>query len=47
MGMTILTTWFPSLKKKLPIFLSPTGMSLTKLSLAGNTLIVPGKGEFG
>jgi hypothetical protein len=41
MGMTILTTWFPSLKKKI------TDFSVPKLSLAGNTLIVPGKGEFG
>jgi hypothetical protein len=28
-------------------FLSPAGMSLTKLSLAGNNLIIRGKGEFG
>jgi len=33
--------------KSLVVFLSPTGMSLTKLSLAGNNLIVPGQGEFG
>jgi hypothetical protein len=25
----------------------PRGMSLTKISLAGNNLIIPGKGEFG
>ncbi len=34
-------------KKRLEIFLSPAGMSLTKLSLAGNNLINPGQGEFG
>jgi hypothetical protein len=36
-------------KKRLPVsfFLSPAGMSLTKLSLAGNNLIIPGQGEFG
>ncbi len=34
-------------EKRLPIFLSPAGMSLTKLSLAGNNLIIPGLGEFG
>jgi hypothetical protein len=28
-------------------FLSPAGMSLTKLSLAGNDLIIPDQGEFG
>ncbi len=36
---------FPSLsvrlKKRLPISASPAGMSLTKLSLAGNNLIIP------
>jgi hypothetical protein len=26
---------------------SPAGMSLTKLSLAGNNLIIPAQGEFG
>jgi hypothetical protein len=34
-------------KKKLAIYPSPAGMSLTKLSLAGNSLIIPGQGEFG
>jgi hypothetical protein len=34
-------------KKRLAIFPSPAGMSLTKLSLAGNNLIIPGQGEFG
>jgi hypothetical protein len=34
-------------EKKLTIFPSPAGMSLTKLSLAGNSLIIPGQGEFG
>jgi hypothetical protein len=28
-------------KKRLPTFPSPAGMSLTKLSLAGNNLIIP------
>jgi hypothetical protein len=34
-------------KKSLTIFPSPAGMSLTKLSLAGNNFIVTGQGEFG
>ncbi len=29
------------------IFLSPAGMSLAKLSLAGSILIIPGQEEFG
>ncbi len=33
-------------KKMLPVFPSPGGVSLTKLSLAGNNLIFPGQGEF-
>jgi hypothetical protein len=33
--------------KKLSNFPSPAGMSLNKLSLAGNNLIIPGYGEFG
>ncbi len=33
--------------KNLAIFASPAGMSLTKLSLAGNNLNIPGQGEFG
>jgi hypothetical protein len=37
----------PHCKKMLPIFPSPGRMSLTKLSLAGNILIIPGQGEFG
>ncbi len=32
-------------KKRLTIFLSPDGMSLTKLSLTGNNLIFPGQGR--
>jgi hypothetical protein len=28
------------------VFPSPAGMSLTKLSLAGNNLIIPSQGEF-
>jgi hypothetical protein len=34
-------------KKRLAIFPSPGGMSLTKLSLAGENLIIPGQGAFG
>jgi hypothetical protein len=33
--------------KRLAIFPSPAGMSLTEFSLAGNNLIIPGQGEFG
>jgi hypothetical protein len=37
-----------ALKKKwLAIFPSPAGMPPTKLSLAGNNLTIPGRGEFG
>jgi hypothetical protein len=32
-------------KKKLAVFLSPAGMSFTKLYLAGNNLIFPGQGK--
>ncbi len=34
-------------KKRLLFFPSPAGMSLTKLSLAGTNLTIPGRGEFG
>jgi hypothetical protein len=34
-------------KKCLTIFQSSADMSLTKLSLAGNNLIIPNQGEFG
>jgi len=34
-------------KKRSPIFPSSAGMSLAKLSLAGNNLIIAGQGEFG
>jgi hypothetical protein len=34
-------------KKRLLIFLSPAGMSQTKLSPVGNNLINPDQGEFG
>jgi hypothetical protein len=34
-------------KKRLLIFLSPTRMPLTKLSLAGDNLIILGQKEFG
>jgi hypothetical protein len=34
-------------KKRLAIFPSPAGMSLTKLSLVGNNLIIPAQREFG
>jgi hypothetical protein len=33
--------------KRLAIFPSPAGISLTKLSLAENNLIIPDQGEFG
>jgi hypothetical protein len=36
-----------TLYKKVSHFLFPSGMSLTKLFLAGNNLIIPGQGEFG
>jgi hypothetical protein len=36
-----------TVKKRLPIFQSLAGMSLTKHSLAGNNLIIPCQGEFG
>ncbi len=34
-------------KKRLAVFPSPTGMSLTNLSLAGINFIIPGHGELG
>jgi hypothetical protein len=34
-------------KKRLAVFLSPAGMSLTKLSLAGNNLMISDPREFG
>jgi hypothetical protein len=34
-------------KKSLASFSSPVGMLLTKLSLAGNNLIIPGQEEIG
>jgi hypothetical protein len=34
-------------KKRLSIFPSPAGMSLTKRSVAGKSLIIPAQGEFG
>ncbi len=34
-------------KKSLAVFPAPAGMSLTKLSLAGNKLIIPSQGVFG
>jgi hypothetical protein len=33
-------------KKRLTINPSPAGMSITKLSLAGNIFVIPGQGEF-
>ncbi len=38
---------FEHCKKRLAFFLFPAGMSLSKLSLAGNNLIIPGQEEFG
>jgi len=34
-------------KKRLAVFPSPAGLSLTKLSLAGNNKIIPLQGELG
>jgi len=34
-------------KKRFSFFLYPAEMSLTKLPLDGNNLIIPGQGEFG
>ncbi len=34
-------------KKRVAVFPSPDGMSLTKLPLAWNNLIIPGQGEYG
>ncbi len=36
-----------TVKKRLAVFPSPAGMSLTKLSLDGNNKILPGQGGFG
>ncbi len=36
-----------TVKKRLATFPCPAGMSLTKLSLDGNNLNIPGQGEFG
>jgi hypothetical protein len=32
--------------KKVIVFPSPAGMSITRLSPAGNNVIIPGQGEF-
>jgi hypothetical protein len=37
---------FHHCKKRLSNFPSPAGMSITKLSLARNNLVIPGQGEF-
>jgi hypothetical protein len=37
----------PHCKKNLTNFPTPAGMTLTKLSLAGNNLIIPGQGDIG
>jgi hypothetical protein len=34
-------------KKRLSFIPFPAGISLSKLSLAGNNLIIPGQGQFG
>jgi hypothetical protein len=34
-------------KKRFAVFPSPAGILLTKLSKAGNNLIIPGQGEYG
>ncbi len=50
-GLLIIFLWRTQVElhcqKRLSIFPSPAGMSLTKLSLAGKNLIVPGLGVFG
>jgi hypothetical protein len=40
------TTRPHTVKKRLTILPSLAGISLTKVSLAGNTFIIPGQGEF-
>ncbi len=47
LNISPLNCWTVHCKKRLAIFPSPAGMSLTKLSLAGNNLIFPDQGEFG
>jgi hypothetical protein len=47
MGQTMQSYSKYIVKKRLAGFPSPAGISLTKLSLAGNNLITPGQGEFG
>jgi hypothetical protein len=46
-GLCRLSTNDTLIKKGDRLFPSPAGMSLTKLSLAGNNLSIPGQGEFG
>jgi hypothetical protein len=44
----VIILWAVHCKKRLLFFQTPAGMSsLTKLSLAGINLIIPGRGEFG
>jgi hypothetical protein len=38
--------WYNTVKKRLATFPSPAGMSLTKLFLGGNKMIIPAQGEF-
>ncbi len=47
LGLSVYLHWQVHCKKRLVIFPSPAGMSLTKLSLAGNNLFILGQGEFG
>jgi hypothetical protein len=42
-----LEKYFLHCKKRFAIFPSPAGVTLTKLSLDGNTLIITAQGEFG
>ncbi len=44
-GSKTKTHWPLHCKKRLDVFPSPAGTSLTKLSLAGNNYIIPGQGE--
>jgi hypothetical protein len=40
-------TWSCTVKKRLPVFRPPSGMTITRLFLAGNLLTIPGQEESG
>jgi hypothetical protein len=46
-GIVRISLLLYTVKKRLAVFLSPAGVSLTKLSLDGNNQIFPVQGEFG